>query len=104
MDSGGGVTPKGYTISWTGGGKTPSVEVQINNGDWQVLSTSTGTIENVQTLKFALNGIGGSYQATVKSATLGINASHNSVAYTDTYTLTQDVTDIVCGREPERSI
>ena len=94
----------GYTISWTGGGKTPSVEVQINNGDWQVLSTSTGTIENVQTLKFWLNkDSDDTWFATVKSTILGLQASRNSVTSTDTYTLTQDVTDIVCGREPQKT-
>lgn len=97
----------GYTISWSGGGKTPGVTALIN-GDTQVkLTDATGSINNIKTVKFfaSFNTI---WAATISSTTLNLNLSGNSgpeeadAGSVDSaeYTLTQDVTDLVISRDP----
>lgn len=100
----------GYTISWSGGGKTPGITALIN-GDTQVhLTDSTGSINNVKTVKFfaSFNSI---WAATINSTTLNLDLSGNSgPAEADAgsvdsaeYTLTQDVADLVISRDPRKT-
>lgn len=97
----------GYTISWSGGGKTPSIRVSINDGELIKLAESTGSINNVKTIKFFAE-FNEFMVATVKSTTLNLNLSGDgkpssitagSIASSE-YTLTQDVTDLVISTAP----
>lgn len=97
----------GYTISWSGGGKTPSIRVSINDGELIKLAESTGSINNVKTIKFFAE-FNEFMVATVKSTTLNLNLSGDGKPSSITagsivsseYTLTQDVTDLVISTAP----
>lgn len=104
-------TVTGYTISWSGGGKTPSIRVSINDGELIKLAESTGSINNVKTIKFFAE-FNEFMVATVKSTTLNLNLSGDgkpssitagSIASSE-YTLTQDVTDLVISTAPRSTI
>lgn len=100
-------TVTGYTISWSGGGKTPSISVSINDGEWVKLAEATGSINNVKTIKF-LAEFNEFMVATVESTTLNLNFSGDGKPSSITagsiisseYTLTQDVTDLVISTAP----
>lgn len=97
----------GHTISWSGGGKTPSIKVSINGGEWVKLAEATGSINNVKTIKFQAE-FNEFMVATVKSTTLNLNFSGDGKPSSITagsiisseYTLTQDVTDLVASTAP----
>lgn len=99
--------PSGHTISWSGGGKTPSISVSINDGEWVKLAEATGSINNVKTIKF-LAEFNEFMVATVKSTTLNLNFSGDGKPSSITagsiisseYTLTQDVTDLIISTAP----
>lgn len=99
----GGVTPKGFTVSYTNKGKSSaSASFNMNNGTWASITNASGSFENVETIQFSLNN-DQTYACTIKSTTLGINLSANSASLSDVYTLTQNVTDIVIGWEPVKT-
>ena len=101
----------GHTISWSGGGKTPSIRVSINDGKLIKLAEATGSINNVKTIKFFAE-FNEFMVATVKSTTLNLNLSGDGKPSSITagsivsseYTLTQDVTDLVISTAPRSTI
>lgn len=98
-----GVVPKGFTVSYTNNGNSSApAEFKINGGNYTTITAASGTFENVETIQFYLNK-NEFYACKIKSTTLGINLSANLVSLSDTYTLTQNVTDIVISWEPARS-
>lgn len=100
----GTVTPKGFTVSYTNNGNSAApAEFKINGGNYTTITAASGTFENVETIQFYLNK-NEFYACTIKSTTLGINLSANSVSLSDTYTLTQDVTDIVISWQPTKNL
>ena len=100
----------GHTISWSGGGKTPSIKVSINGGEWVKLAEATGSINNVKTIKFQAE-FNEFMVATVESTTLNLNFSGDGKPSSITagsiisseYTLTQDVTDLVASTAPRKT-
>lgn len=99
-----GVTPKGFTVSYTNNGEaSASADFKINGSKYfTTITEASGSFENVETIQFYLNK-DENYACTIKSTTLGINLSANSISLSNTYTLTKDVTDIIIDSEPARS-
>ena len=99
----GGVTPKGFTVSYTNNGNSAApAKFKINGDNYTTITAASGTFENVETIQFYLSK-DENFACKIKSTTLGINLSANSVSLSDTYTLTQNVTDIVISWEPAKS-
>lgn len=99
----GAVTPKGFTVSYVNNGQDSApAYFKINGGNDTIITEASGTFKNVETIQFSLFK-DENYACTIKSTTLGISLSANSVSLSDTYTLTQDVTDIVISWQPAMS-
>lgn len=95
----------GYTVSYTNNANSAApAEVKINGGQWTTVTEASGTFENVQTIQFYARRDQGNFAATIKSVTLGLNMSGNSVATSEVYTLTQDINDVVISWEPYREV
>lgn len=95
----------GYTVSYTNNANSAApAEVKINGGQWTTITEASGTFENVQTIKFYAGRDQGTYAATIKSVTLGLNMSGNGVATSEVYTLTQDINDVVISWEPYKEV
>lgn len=93
----------GFTVSYVNNGQDSApAYFKINGGNDTIITEASGTFENVETIQFSLFK-DENYACTIKSTTLGINLSANSVSLSDTYTLTQDVSDIVISWQPARS-
>ena len=106
MDSGGGgggVTPKGYKVSYTNtANSTARCEVKINGSStWTTITESSGTFDNVETIQFYLGNNPGMYSCRVVSTTLEVDLDSRSAAVTsDVYTVTQDVPDLKITWQP----
>lgn len=104
MESGGGgVTPKGYKVSYTNtADSTARCEVKINGSStWTTITESSGTFDNVETIQFYLGYNEGTYSCRVVSTTLGIDLNSRSGAVTsDVYTVAQDISDLKISLQP----
>ena len=97
------VAAKGFTVSYVNNGEDSApAYFKINGGNDTIITEASGTFKNVETIQFSLFK-DENYACTIKSTTLGISLSANEVYKSDTYTLTQNVTDIVIRWEPAKT-